>query len=338
MKQNILLAFVSTGLCLLAGVFVVSRILPTDTAAPGSVFRDVDEFRRKLMERDERDIKSDSSVSFRSIVKPHPADSILYELRDNLDVRFQKVRVRTNSHGMRNTEIALSKPPGVYRIALLGDSFAFGWGVEQEKIFARVMQDELNRSIDLPERKVEVLNFGVPGYSSFQQVAQFLESGKGFEPDLVLVFFVDNDFGLPFLIRRFDGSNSLTSASHFEKLRHKTKDQSVVQRQRRFVGDINPNRHLALLADEMAKQKVPVLITINPRKNIDYDIKRLYVLRHHDNVRYVSIKEEYSRLLKQKGLTRQDVTLVADNHPNALRHSYYGKILAQKLLPFVSKN
>jgi hypothetical protein len=109
-------------------------------------------------------------VSLRAIVRSHPSDSIIYTLKPDLDLNFVRARVQTNSCGMRSPERPIVKPPGVYRIALLGDSFAFGWGVEQHETFAQKLEDVLNKR-SRGHVKFEVLNFGVPGYSTFQEVA-----------------------------------------------------------------------------------------------------------------------------------------------------------------------
>lgn len=333
MKTNLILLFATSSICLVVGLFVVKAFLPSAVLPDGAAFESVDDLRSQLTKRDSRDVKPDASVSFRSIVGPHPSDSIIYQLLPNLDVRFQKVPVHTNSHGMRSKEVPIEKGKDVLRIALLGDSFAFGWGVEEDKIFARVIEDELNEKLAASGKRVEVLNFGVPGYSTFQEVAQFLETGIKFQPDLVLVYFVDNDFGLPFFIKRFDGTGSLTSGTNFHKLRSAATDKEVIARQQELKANVDPNRHLKLLADEMQKLNVPVFITINPRKSVAHDVKRLHIMRHHDNLTYLSIREEYIQIVKGKNLTREDLTLKHDPHPNALRHGIYGELLAKLLLP-----
>ena len=48
------------------------------------------------------------------------------------------VRIMTNSRGLRDEEIAERKAPGVRRIAVLGDSYMWGYGVENDEMFASV--------------------------------------------------------------------------------------------------------------------------------------------------------------------------------------------------------
>lgn len=96
-----------------------------------------------------------------------------------------------NSFGMRDSALSLEKAPGEFRIAVLGDSVAFGNGVEQNESFPEqleLMLSQLNLSAN-----VSVLNFGVNGYNTLQEVEVFKDKVLGFDPDLVLVAYVLND-------------------------------------------------------------------------------------------------------------------------------------------------
>jgi lysophospholipase L1-like esterase len=96
-----------------------------------------------------------------------------------------------NSHGFRGGERALAKPSGVFRILVLGDSVAFGQGVAAEATFSDQLERLLNEaSSDL---EVEVLNSGVRGYNTYQELLLLKEVGFKFDPDLVLVSYVSND-------------------------------------------------------------------------------------------------------------------------------------------------
>lgn len=88
-----------------------------------------------------------------------------------------------NSRGLRGPEVPLDKPAGTRRVLLLGDSTVFGVMVRDEQTFARVVEERL-RAID---PRVEVLNGGAPGWSSWQ-AARALESRLDvYTPDLVVV-------------------------------------------------------------------------------------------------------------------------------------------------------
>jgi lysophospholipase L1-like esterase len=101
---------------------------------------------------------------------------------------------RINSHGYRDRDRALSKPPGVYRIATLGDSFTEARQVPMDKTFTSLAEEELNRNHSLGERQVEVLNFGIGGIGTAQELLLLRERVWKFDPDMiVLQFYAGND-------------------------------------------------------------------------------------------------------------------------------------------------
>lgn len=91
-----------------------------------------------------------------------------------------------NADGLRNEKnYAIQKPKNVYRIALIGDSLAFGLGLKENQRLATQLEDSLNASVS-GNVQFEVLNFGVPGYGISQTVAHFKKLGIKYHPDLVL--------------------------------------------------------------------------------------------------------------------------------------------------------
>jgi lysophospholipase L1-like esterase len=120
---------------------------------------------------------------------------LIPNLRREATVKGRTVRIETNSYGMRWREVNRVKPAGVQRIALLGDSFAFGcWSSSIEKSFAGVL-DAMVRT-----RHQEVLNFGVGGFGLDDMELLLHEEVGGFAPDYVVVtVFSGNDFRDTFL-------------------------------------------------------------------------------------------------------------------------------------------
>ncbi|HQH74479.1 MAG TPA: hypothetical protein PK360_20560, partial [bacterium] len=53
-------------------------------------------------------------------------------------------RVETNRYGMRMGDVSLDKSPGIVRVAVLGDSLPFGWGVPPGQAFPAVLETVLN--------------------------------------------------------------------------------------------------------------------------------------------------------------------------------------------------
>lgn len=118
-------------------------------------------------------------------------DGRLYQHKPNLQLDLGSFRLRTNALGCRGPEIARGKPPGVFRIVVLGDSVAFGWGVDDEVTFVRRLEAEWNAAH--PQRPIEVVNTALPMYDTNQELAALRELGLSLQPDLVLLVYVVND-------------------------------------------------------------------------------------------------------------------------------------------------
>lgn len=102
--------------------------------------------------------------------------------------------VAINAAGFRDRERDLAPPPGGLRIAVLGDSFTEARHVALEETFAAVAERELAGCSALAGRPVELLNFGVSGYGTVQELLLLRERVWGWHPEeVVLAFFVGND-------------------------------------------------------------------------------------------------------------------------------------------------
>jgi len=102
--------------------------------------------------------------------------------------------VRINSAGLRDREHAHTKPAHTLRIAVLGDSFAEALQVPMEEAFWSVLERELEGCPSLAGREPEVINFGVSGYGSAQELLMLRHRVWSYDPDIVLLaFFPGND-------------------------------------------------------------------------------------------------------------------------------------------------
>jgi lysophospholipase L1-like esterase len=102
--------------------------------------------------------------------------------------------VRINSDGLRDREReGRTKPAGTFRVALLGDSYAEALQVEQDEAFWYVLEGLLNDCAAVAGRRVEVVNFGVSGYGTAQQLLTLRERVWAYEPDLVLLAVTTNN-------------------------------------------------------------------------------------------------------------------------------------------------
>src|SRR5258706_9667952 len=78
------------------------------------------------------------------------------------DAAGKTVRVSISAAGFRDREWTKEKPKGTTRIAVLGDSFVFGSGVDADARMTNLLEARLGGP-------TEVLNFGVPGYGTDQE-------------------------------------------------------------------------------------------------------------------------------------------------------------------------
>lgn len=105
---------------------------------------------------------------------------------------FAGKRLSSNSRGLRGErEFATPKPAGVYRIAFFGDSFTFGEDVSDDETFAHHVERLL--AADLPEGRLEVLNFGIHGYGHDQMLLYLRETLPLYQPDVVVLGYVSDD-------------------------------------------------------------------------------------------------------------------------------------------------
>jgi lysophospholipase L1-like esterase len=101
-------------------------------------------------------------------------------------------RSRINAAGMRDDETTREKPGGVYRIAVVGDSVAYGLTVDQQHAFPQQLEVLLNANPP-PGRRYEVLNLGVSGYNVGQIIERLRVLGIPHSPDLIIYAYSLND-------------------------------------------------------------------------------------------------------------------------------------------------
>jgi hypothetical protein len=105
-----------------------------------------------------------------------------------------KAFIQINQYGFRHGQRGPDKPPGTLRLAVLGDSFIEAFQVPDEQTFCAVLERELAGCDAFRGRSIEVLNFGVSGYGTTQELLMLREYVWQYDPDLVvLAFFAGND-------------------------------------------------------------------------------------------------------------------------------------------------
>jgi hypothetical protein len=111
--------------------------------------------------------------------------------RPNLDVRKtfggheRVVRITTNDVGLRGAALPVGHPPGLRRVLALGDSFTFGDAVEAEEAWPARLEALLNRGRAVD--RWQVVNAGIPGHGTGQQLLMYRMLEDRLRPDVVVL-------------------------------------------------------------------------------------------------------------------------------------------------------
>lgn len=117
-----------------------------------------------------------------------------YELKPSIAGKFKGARLQTNQWGMHDDEYSRKRPPGCYRIAILGSSNVMASGVTRDEDFETLVENRLNReNSGKPYSSYEILNFAVAGYNPLSQIWVLKEKVLDFEPDAVFYVGHAND-------------------------------------------------------------------------------------------------------------------------------------------------
>lgn len=253
-----------------------------------------------------------SKDSLKTEAEPHPkhmysmVNDYHWRLTPNSTVRFvtdyYDIQVNANSYGIRDSEYS-DKDASTYRILGLGDSFAFGWGVNQEDSFYKQLQSKLASS-DLLKRvnkeNAEVINAGIPGFGTYEALEMLESLGRQYSPDLiVLAMYEGNDYlnnkSAPRkreiyqgYLKDIDTSNEselskyaktvsiLYSALHdiFNRVREKMRFKHSIEKTKTYLKDLKK------YSDEL---NAPVFIFIIPDQDPEF-YSRSAIMRKYDDI------------------------------------------------------
>lgn len=108
--------------------------------------------------------------------------------------------VQTNQFGMRSEPVEKTKPPGVFRILMLGDSTLYGGSyIDQHELYSSQLGQHLNALVNKPgspSRKVEILAMGVNGWGPYHETGYINKFGV-FDADLVIINMPIDDINRP---------------------------------------------------------------------------------------------------------------------------------------------
>ena len=119
-----------------------------------------------------------------SQVEPH--GTIGYRQKPNSTFRYRNGTTATsNAMGFRGPIVLIPKPPGIFRIVLLGGSATHGWAVEDDETIDAYMRKLLSKRHQ--GATFDVVNLAFDGYDSYQLVERLRTDGLQLDPDLIIV-------------------------------------------------------------------------------------------------------------------------------------------------------
>jgi lysophospholipase L1-like esterase len=119
---------------------------------------------------------------------------LFWRIRPNQTIKgefFVDGIYKINSKGYREREFSAEKDPDLTRIICVGNSCTFGWKVNLEQTYPKILEKLLNQN--LPQPKFEVIDAGMTGYSTFQGVRFLKREILGFHPDIIIFSYGWND-------------------------------------------------------------------------------------------------------------------------------------------------
>jgi hypothetical protein len=281
-----------------------------------------------------------------------PGDFLLFELRPSQNLTLFGKPFTTNSHGMRDREYTVEKPPGVFRIVLLGSSMDMGWGVGTAQTYENVLEDWLNAHAAKRglARRFEVLNFAVAAYGPVQRLESYRRKATAFQPDLVIYSATRLDLRLLEihlceLLRdhtdlRYDfvwravaeaklGDSDLRLGANHELVRKETIKEKLRPQYWPII-----DATLATLASDCRSVGTPLVGVLIPRVGLaDAPAERAEDVAHIKSIldRHGVEVLDLSATFDHKDPSTIEIA-AWDDHPNALGHKLLFRALARSLV------
>ena len=230
---------------------------------------------------------------------------------NGFNVKIPSSYVSINSLGFRDREYSATKPDDTYRIFALGDSFTYGWGVNNDEPYPKVLEEVLNLLSD--EKNFEVLNLGY--FASLDDHYHTFLRYIHYSPDLVILESHPND--------------TLECNGTIERLFQEARMQGkMTEKNRRILTSIEDTfekeekcsclwKYLAKIVALTKELGIPIIV---------FDLSDGECITPSED--YV-----YHRFPLTSGRGRNTIISRGDPHPNRLGH----RLLAESLLPIVMK-
>jgi len=177
-----------------------------------------------------------------------------------------RINIRTNSRGLRtDREIDYRKPSNKKRIVALGDSFTMGYGVNIENLYLTRLRKKLKDA----GHNVEVVNLGVSGFSSAEELIMLENEGLKYDPDLVILAFYQNDLDENMI-------SGLYKLSNNELVRNNTEYLPKIKL-RNFLYSIPVYRYLAERSQllYLVRERIAGMIKSSLLENSEVELKEM---------------------------------------------------------------
>jgi lysophospholipase L1-like esterase len=158
----------------------------------------------------------------------------------------------TNAKGFRGSALAREKRPGVLRVIAAGNSSTFGWGVDDDETYPSQLTARLREKMS--GREIEVMNAGIPGFTSFQGERLLVDEILPLAPDYVVLSYGFNDS------RRAASTDSVFAALAARpagQLARAANHLEIYRRLTRLIRGASADR-LSPAADARSTNRVPV--------------------------------------------------------------------------------
>ena len=259
-----------------------------------------------------------------------------WEMRPNLNIRWNETVFQTNRHGFRSPEVDLKKPAGTYRIVVFGSSNTMGYGVDNDDIYTRPLERWLNDSCG-PARQVEVVNLAVAGDSPTRRLARLQKEAPRWNADWLLCdataldgwledshihAALQRNLPIPFpFVSKAVRRAGMTASDPNDSFRDKFRGESE-----RMLPDV-----YALWSAESRRLRVPLTVVILPRADSKAKSPRVFELVRSLAVQnaldYLDLTDAFDDLRVEEFRNSE-----WDPHPSARGHQAIFETMRKSLL------
>jgi hypothetical protein len=249
-----------------------------------------------------------------------------------VDATGHRTRYTTNHAGFRTPEFPpLTHDPGVLRVQVYGSSPVFGLGVDDGDTFPEALQSALGAA--LPDRKIEVMNLGLPMNYFSSEITTYSAFGRAYAPDLVV-------FVQPEIERTLDMNArvlQIQRSSFLRALLPYAVGRVVVNRLQ-FMSMEFKNQMTKALTPKVLREKTGALLedqTSHGTKVYVFDLFDKPEDLNHVLPPALHYSASSSGLSHEQYLASPYV-IPHDGHPTAQGQRFFAQMLAARLVPVIT--